>query len=85
MNDAVISPTKEHILLGGGQEAMSVTTTAGRAGKFETKFFHLVYEEEVRRDYVLDNTSSKPGTDDDIHPCIPAICRILHGKTIVTH
>mmetsp|Transcript_20366 Transcript_20366/g.42687 ORF Transcript_20366/g.42687 Transcript_20366/m.42687 type:complete len:339 (-) Transcript_20366:54-1070(-) len=46
VNDAVISPTKEHILLGGGQEAMSVTTTSGRAGKFETKFFHLVYEEE---------------------------------------
>jgi translation initiation factor 3 subunit I len=46
VNDAVISPNKEHILLGGGQEAMSVTTTSGRAGKFETRFFHLVYEEE---------------------------------------
>ena len=46
VNDAVISPTKEHILLGGGQEAMSVTTTAGKVGKFETRFFHLVYEEE---------------------------------------
>jgi len=46
VNDAVISPNKEHILLGGGQDAMSVTTTSGRAGKFETKFFHLVYEEE---------------------------------------
>jgi translation initiation factor 3 subunit I len=33
-------------LLGGGQEAMSVTTTAGKVGKFETRFFHLVYEEE---------------------------------------
>jgi len=46
VNDAVISETKEHILLGGGQEAMSVTTTSGRTGKFETRFFHLVYEEE---------------------------------------
>ena len=46
VNDAVISPTKDHILLGGGQEAMSVTTTAGKVGKFETRFFHLVYEEE---------------------------------------
>ena len=46
VNDAVISPTKEHILLGGGQEAMSVTTTSGKVGKFETRFFHLVYEEE---------------------------------------
>ena len=46
VNAAVISETKDHILLGGGQEAMSVTTTAGKVGKFETRFFHLVYEEE---------------------------------------
>jgi len=46
VNDAQISPDKEHILLGGGQEAMSVTTTSGRVGKFETRFFHLVYQEE---------------------------------------
>ena len=25
---------------------MSVTTTSGKVGKFETRFFHLVYEEE---------------------------------------
>jgi len=46
VNDAVISETKDHILLGGGQEAMSVTTTSGKVGKFETRFFHLVYELE---------------------------------------
>ena len=46
VNDAVISETKDHILIGGGQDAMSVTTTAGKVGKFETRFFHLVYEEE---------------------------------------
>lgn len=46
VNDAVISETKDHILLGGGQEAMSVTTTRATMGKFETRFFHLVYEEE---------------------------------------
>lgn len=46
VNDAVISETKDHILLGGGQEAMSVTTTSGKVGKFETRFFWLVYEEE---------------------------------------
>ena len=46
VNDAVVSEHKDHILLGGGQEAMSVTTTAGKVGKFETRFFHLVYEEE---------------------------------------
>jgi len=46
VNDAVLSEHKDHVLLGGGQEAMSVTTTAGKVGKFETRFFHLVYEEE---------------------------------------
>ena len=46
VNDAVISETKDHILLGGGQDAMSVTTTAGKVGKFETRFFNLVYEDE---------------------------------------
>jgi translation initiation factor 3 subunit I len=46
VNDAVISEHKDHILLGGGQEAMSVTTTSGKVGKFETRFFHLVYETE---------------------------------------
>ena len=49
VNDAVISETKDHILLGGGQEAMSVTTTSAKAGNFETRFFHLVYEEEFGR------------------------------------
>jgi len=46
VNDAIISEVKDHILLGGGQDAMSVTTTSGKTGKFETRFFHLVYEEE---------------------------------------
>lgn len=46
VNDAVISEQKDHILLGGGQEAMSVTTTSGKVGKFETRFFNMVYEDE---------------------------------------
>ena len=37
------------ILLGGGQEAMNVTTTSLRQGKFETRFWHKVLEEEVGR------------------------------------
>jgi translation initiation factor 3 subunit I len=36
-------------LLGGGQDAMSVTTTSLRQGKFETRFWHKVFEEEVGR------------------------------------
>ena len=36
-------------MLGGGQEAMEVTTTTTKAGKFEAGFYHLVYEEEIGR------------------------------------
>ena len=41
--------SKFQVLLGGGQEAMSVTTTSLRQGKFETRFWHKVFEEEVGR------------------------------------
>lgn len=47
INSASISPLFPHILLGGGQEASKVTTTADRQGKFESKFFHMIYEEEI--------------------------------------
>lgn len=49
VNGAVISPTHPHILLGGGQDAQSVTTTSASAGKFETRFFHSIYGEEFAR------------------------------------
>eukprot|EP00898_Chlorokybus_atmophyticus_P006720 jgi/Chlat1/7049/Chrsp56S06718 len=41
-NSAAISPIRDHVVLGGGQEASQVTTTSSRAGKFEAKFFHKV-------------------------------------------
>lgn len=46
VNCAAISPIKEHVLVAGGQEAMNVTTTSAAAGKFETKFFHMVFGDE---------------------------------------
>lgn len=49
VNSAAISPINEHVVLGGGQEAMEVTTTSTKAGKFDSRFFHLVYEEEFAR------------------------------------
>jgi len=49
VNAAVISPNKPHVLVGGGQDAMSVTVTAANQGKFETRFFHSIYEEEFGR------------------------------------
>ncbi|CEQ42045.1 SPOSA6832_03822 [Sporobolomyces salmonicolor] len=39
----------EQILMGGGQEAMNVTTTGARHGHFEVRFFHRIFEEEVAR------------------------------------
>jgi len=53
VNSAAISPLlKEgihHVVLGGGQEAMEVTTSDTRTGKFEARFFHMVFEEEFAR------------------------------------
>lgn len=49
VNGAVINPVKPHVLVGGGQDAMSVTVTAANQGKFETRFFHSIYEEEFGR------------------------------------
>lgn len=37
------------VVLGGGQEAMDVTTTSTRIGKFDARFIHVVFEEEVGR------------------------------------
>jgi translation initiation factor 3 subunit I len=48
VNSAVISPTHPHIIIGGGQEASAVTTSAA-SGKFETRFYHMIYEEEFGR------------------------------------
>ncbi|XP_017773651.1 PREDICTED: eukaryotic translation initiation factor 3 subunit I [Nicrophorus vespilloides] len=46
VNSAAISPILEHVVLGGGQDAMDVTTTSARVGKFDSRFFHMVFEEE---------------------------------------
>lgn len=37
------------VVLGGGQEAMEVTTTSTKVGKFDARFFHLVFQEEFAR------------------------------------
>lgn len=49
VNSAAISPIFDHVVIGGGQEAMEVTTTAAESGKFESRFFHLIFEEEFAR------------------------------------
>jgi translation initiation factor 3 subunit I len=47
VNAAAISPLLDHVVIGGGQEASQVTMTSSRAGKFEAKFFHKIFEEEI--------------------------------------
>ncbi|XP_014665186.1 PREDICTED: eukaryotic translation initiation factor 3 subunit I-like [Priapulus caudatus] len=49
VNSASISPIKPHVVLGGGQEAMDVTTTSTRHGKFDARLYHMVFEEEFAR------------------------------------
>lgn len=49
VNGACISPTLPHVLVGGGQDAQAVTTTGASSGKFETRFFHMIYAEEFGR------------------------------------
>ncbi|KAH6561045.1 hypothetical protein BASA50_008463 [Batrachochytrium salamandrivorans] len=49
VNSAAISPIRQQIMLGGGQDAMNVTTTSAKQGKFEVRFFHLVFKEELGR------------------------------------
>eukprot|EP00884_Botryococcus_braunii_P016851 jgi/Botrbrau1/384/Bobra.110_2s0039.1 len=45
-NSAALSPIFDHVLVGGGQDAADVTTTASRAGRFEARFFHKIFAEE---------------------------------------
>lgn len=47
VNAVALSPVLDHVVLGGGQDASSVTTTDHRAGKFEAKFYHKILEEEI--------------------------------------
>uniref|UniRef100_A0A0K0F879 Eukaryotic translation initiation factor 3 subunit I n=2 Tax=Strongyloides TaxID=6247 RepID=A0A0K0F879_STRVS len=49
VNSAAISPTRDHIILGGGEEAMNVTQTSTNSGQFEARMYHLIYEQEFAK------------------------------------
>ncbi|EEB07084.1 translation initiation factor eIF3i [Schizosaccharomyces japonicus yFS275] len=49
LNTASFTPVQDFVVLGGGQEARDVTTTAARQGKFEARFYHTIFEEELGR------------------------------------
>eukprot|EP00297_Palpitomonas_bilix_P024056 CAMPEP_0113875838 /NCGR_PEP_ID=MMETSP0780_2-20120614/5157_1 /TAXON_ID=652834 /ORGANISM="Palpitomonas bilix" /LENGTH=315 /DNA_ID=CAMNT_0000861857 /DNA_START=74 /DNA_END=1021 /DNA_ORIENTATION=+ /assembly_acc=CAM_ASM_000599 len=47
INAVGISPLMDQVAVGGGLAARDVTTTAGELGKFETHFFHAVFEDHL--------------------------------------
>ncbi|VEL11576.1 unnamed protein product [Protopolystoma xenopodis] len=49
INSAAISPTRNYVLIGGGQEAKEVTTTHTKEGGFDARIYHLFYGEEFAR------------------------------------
>lgn len=49
LNSATITPKKDFVILGGGQAAMDVTRTSARQGKFEARFYHKIFEDEIGR------------------------------------
>ena len=49
LNSACMTRKKDFVILGGGQAAMEVTRTAARQGKFEARFYHKVFEDEIGR------------------------------------
>lgn len=49
MNTAAITPIKNFVVLGGGQEARNVTTTSENQGKFEARFYHKIFIDEIGR------------------------------------
>ncbi|SPN99529.1 probable translation initiation factor eIF3 p39 subunit [Cephalotrichum gorgonifer] len=49
LNSACITRKKDFVILGGGQAAMDVTTTSARQGKFEARFYHKIFEDEIGR------------------------------------
>jgi len=47
VNSACISPLRDHVILGGGEDAMTVTQSSGKVGKFHAQFWHKIFQEEI--------------------------------------
>ena len=59
LNSAAITPVKDYIIVGGGQAAMDVTTTSARQGKFEARFYHKIFEDEICKLLLFDRAGSQ--------------------------
>lgn len=44
-NSAAITAVKDFVIVGGGQDASAVTTSAAQEGDFKAKFFHKIFED----------------------------------------
>lgn len=49
INSCSISPIKDHVLLGGGQDAADVTTTSSSQGKMDVRIMHSIFGVELGR------------------------------------
>eukprot|EP01139_Manchomonas_bermudensis_P024885 Amastigsp_a843791_816.p1 type:complete len:340 gc:universal Amastigsp_a843791_816:37-1056(+) len=47
VNSASMSTLYDHVVVAGGQDAQTVTTTAVQSGRFQARFFHSTFEEEL--------------------------------------
>jgi len=47
LNTAAISPLKEEVLIGGGADAVNITTTKAGVNQFRCRFFHMIFEEDI--------------------------------------
>lgn len=45
INAVAVHPTKNNVMIGGGQEARDVTTTGAQSGRFEVQMFHTIYQD----------------------------------------
>lgn len=49
VNAAAITPVKDFVIMGGGQDARDVTTTSLAEGKFDAMIFHKVFQDMIGR------------------------------------
>lgn len=49
INSCAISPIKDHVMLGGGQDAADVTVTDASSGKMDVRIMHSVFGVELAR------------------------------------
>lgn len=47
LNSACITTVKDFVIVGGGQDASAVTTTADQEGDFKSKIFHKIFEDHL--------------------------------------